>query len=102
VLTLQVPGVVQGVAYDPEGRAKAGADVTLVARELGLYEKEIRGLTLWAHTKTDERGRWRFEGLVPGLAYGLYAEAARARGSASEKFTAEPGPDPQVLDLYMQ
>jgi len=102
VLALQRPGVVQGVAYDPEGHAKAGADVTLHVCNLDSYENEIRGLRLWAHMKTDEPGRWRFEPLVPGLAYRLYAEAARVRGSATEEFTAEPGPDPQVLDLYIQ
>ncbi len=105
ILQLQEPGVLVGVVYGADGKPAAGVEVGVssVGGSFPLREQAGAPLKFWASVKTDERGRWRLEGLVPGLAYDCQHKPPGPGGSQRVKrFVAEGGEMPMVLDIYRQ
>ncbi len=107
VLSLQKPGVVMGVVYDAEGEPQADVKVRLhtvisYPHGDGVLVGTIGGLPMEA--KTDERGRWRFEGLIPGMSCRVQAQdpAGDLSGDTGPYFLEIEGGDaPTVADIYM-
>ena len=108
VLALRKPGVVMGVVYDAEGEPQADVNVRLhtvisYPHGDGVLVGMIGGLPMEA--KTDERGRWRFEGLMPGTSCRVQAEDP-ARGISGDTgpyfLEIEGGDAPTVVDIYME
>ncbi|MEA3401948.1 MAG: M56 family metallopeptidase [Armatimonadota bacterium] len=107
-LTVRRPGTLMGVVYGPDGEPRAGLTVSLhaVVRcqwEDGTITGGLGGLPL--RTRTDERGRWRFEGLIPGAS--CRVQAADPTGGLSgttgaEYLEIDGGDLPAVADIYMQ
>jgi len=102
IFTLEPPGAVQGVLYDAAGRPRAGLTVKLNTREFRLPRRVLGDLTDQAEAKSDERGGWRFDHLIPGLQYRLEAYDRVTKTDGLEEFIAGGGEMPVVLDIYMQ
>ena len=71
LLPIPVPAADSGIAgqvNDPQGKAVPGAQMHLVRRDGARQE-----------SKTDEQGRFRFEGLAPAITASLPARWAFAR-----------------------
>ena len=85
-LTLQDGGEIAGQVRAPDGAAVAGAQVSL--RETGSRSGGFAGPQRRA--TSDERGEYRFSGLLPG-AYQLEAEASGYAPAASVQTKAEAG-----------
>jgi hypothetical protein len=103
LFALEPLGVVQGVVYDAEGRPKAGARVAVFSSDLELGSGGPEELKTYDRAETDQRGRYRFEGLVPGLEYCVQAvDGAAGIHGETEPFVAPGGEEGIVLDIYMQ
>jgi protocatechuate 3,4-dioxygenase beta subunit len=102
-LVLERAPVLQGVVYDPEGRPKPGVEVRLYPRGVDSHFEVLQGFVIGRDTESDERGRYRFEKVVPGFRYQVFVhdEEGHIRGNTAE-LVAEGGEEPMVMDIYMQ
>lgn len=100
---LEPPAIVQGVTYDADGKPVAGVQVQLQTGELQDGHGLPDHLKAMDYTHSDEQGRWRFEGLVPGAQYSIFAIAREAKLSGfSERFVASGGPTPMEMDVHLK
>ncbi len=99
---LAPPGSVVGVAYDADGEPVVDMKVYLSGGSVDLVPPGVP-FKISSSMKTDEKGRYRFEGLVAGLEYHIgYVQPGTNIHERSASFTAEGGDMPHVVDIYLE
>lgn len=103
MLTVAPLSTVGGVVYDAEGQPLGGATVWLNCPAYGFPKETLRDIRLRPNTRTDDRGRYEFGPLIPGIGYALTAEHPKT-GVKSHRhtFVAAGGDGPEVIDIYVE
>ena len=100
-LRLAPPGSVTGVVYGRDGGPVANLKVYLSG--YGSISLPPGGaFRTSGSTKTDQHGRYRFDGLVAGLEYTIgYMAPGSDLHCSTDPFTAEGGAAPTVCDIHL-
>ncbi len=97
VIRLTPAAVVTGRALDEDGQPLAGAEVyPLYSAVLG--EQLNRSRTRYVVVETDKDGRFRLEGIVPGLSMGLGFRKGRQMFVPEKRLELKPVESGQTLD----
>ncbi|MEA3403043.1 MAG: carboxypeptidase-like regulatory domain-containing protein [Armatimonadota bacterium] len=99
---LEPLGMLEGRLLDEDGEPAAGVTIHLFPeRAVGLWGAIQRPppVTLSDRATADEEGRFRFQKLLPGLEYSLYASEAVRGLVVRHRFIAAPGEQSVELSL---
>jgi hypothetical protein len=98
-IQLQPYGTVTGRIVDEDGRPRGGLGITSVGGSMPARPAEqgiLPGGNIGGGIRIGRDGRFRIEGLVPGLKYGAGASDGLAYGELFHDLTVTPG---EVKDL---
>jgi len=101
--TLEPVGIMAGTVYQPDGEPKARAVVHVQCTDVYARAGPHEGLILMGNVVADDQGRWRVEGLVPGIMYSISSHDYEAgQHGWAQQLVAAPGPEAVGLDIHLE